>query len=217
MSVKKDNVWTGLDIKYGSALVENAGCTLTTIEAPWARGLKMLKTGEVDLMLNMSKNKLREEYYHFIGPLRIERIRLVSKKNSLSLIHSWEQLKRLDAILVLQRGSYFGKKFEGILDNNIKLKTKLRELADNDIGIKFLNTGRVDALVVDEIFIDNLPNEIKNLLDIHPLIINSDPIYYAFSKVNFDNVRIKKLQEAYNLLSKSPEFIEFSKIDLMEK
>ena len=124
MSVKKDNVWTGLDIKYGSALVENAGCTLTTIEAPWARGLKMLKTGEVDLMLNMSKNKLREEYYHFIGPLRIERIRLVSKKNSLSLIHSWEQLKRLDAILVLQRGSYFGKKFEGILDNNIKLKTK---------------------------------------------------------------------------------------------
>ncbi len=215
MSVKKDNVWTGLDIKYGSALVENAGCTLTTIEAPWARGLKMLKTGEVDLMLNMSKNKLREEYYHFIGPLRIERIRLVSKKNSLSLIHSWEQLKRLDAILVLQRGSYFGKKFEGILDNNIKLKTKLRELADNDIGIKFLNTGRVDALVVDEIFIDNLPKEIKNLLDIHPLIINSDPIYYAFSKVNFDNVRIKKLQEAFNQLSKSPEFIKFSKMNLM--
>jgi len=215
MSVKIDNVWTGLDIKYGSALVENAGCTLTTIEAPWARGLKMLKTGEVDLMLNMSKNKLREQYYHFIGPLRIERIRMVSKKNSLSLIHSWEQLKRLDAILVLQRGSYFGKKFEGILDNNIKLKTKLRELADNDIGIKFLNTGRVDALVVDEIFIDNLPKEIKNLLDIHPLIINSDPIYYAFSKVNFDNVRIKKLQEAFNQLSKSPEFIEFSKMNLM--
>jgi polar amino acid transport system substrate-binding protein len=212
MSVKKDNVWTGLDIKYGRALVENAGCTLTTIEAPWARGLKMLKTGEVDLMLNMSKNNIREKYYHFIGPLRIERIRLVSKKNSLPLINTWEQLKTLDAILILQRGSYFGKKFENILDKNIILKAKLRKLADNDIGIKLLNTGRVDALVVDEIFIDNLPKGIKDLLDIHPLIINSDPIYYAFSKVNFDKVRIKKLQEAYNLLSKSPEFIEFSKI-----
>jgi polar amino acid transport system substrate-binding protein len=213
MSVKKDNVWTGLDIKYGSALVENSGCTLTTVEAPWARGLKMLKTGEVDLMLNMSKNKIREKYYHFIGPLRIERIRLVSKKNSLSLIHSWEQLKTLDAIFVLQRGSYFGKKFEDILDNNLILKTKLRELADNNIGIKLLNNGRVDALVVDEIFIDDLPKEVKDLLDIHPLIINSDPIYYAFSKANFDEARIEKLQKAFNQLSQSPEFIKFSKIN----
>jgi polar amino acid transport system substrate-binding protein len=212
MSIKKDNVWTGLDIKYGSALVENAGCTLATIEAPWARGLKMLKTGEVDLMLNMSKNKRREEDYHFIGPLRIERIRLVSKKDSLSLIHSWEQLKKLDAILMLQRGSYFGAKFEDLIDNNIILKRKLRELADNNIGIKLLKTGRVDALVVDEIFIDNLPKEIKDLLDIHPLIINSDPIYYAFSKANFDEARIEKLQKAFNPLSQSPEFIKFSKI-----
>ena len=216
MSVKKDNVWTGLDIKYGSALVENAGCTLTTIEAPWARGLQMLKTGEVDLMLNMSKNKLREEYYHFIGPLRIERIRIVSIKKSLPLITSWEQLKNLDAILMLQRGSYFGKEFAHILDSNIILKTKLRELADNDIGIKLLNTGRVDAWVVDEIYIENLPEEIQSLLDVHPLIINQDPIYYAFSKANFDEVRIKKLQEAYIKLSQSPEFIEFSKIYLNE-
>jgi polar amino acid transport system substrate-binding protein len=214
MSVKKDNVWTGLDVKYGTALVENAGCTLTTVEAPWARGLKMLRTGEVDLMLNMSKNKLREEYYHFIGPLRIERIRLVSKKNSFPLITSWKQLKNLDAIFMLQRGSYFGKKFEDILDNNIILKTKLIELADHDFGIKLLNTGRFDALVVDEIYIENLPEEIQNLLDVHPLIINRDPIYYAFSKANFDDVRIKKLQEAYIKLSQSPEFIEFSKIHL---
>ena len=214
MSVKKDNIWTGLDVKYGKVLVENAGCTLTTIEAPWARGLKMLRTGEVDLMLNMSKNELREKYYHFIGPLRIERIRLVSKKNSLPLITSWEQLKNLDAILMLQRGSYFGEEFEDILESNIILKKKLSELADNDIGIKLLNTGRVDAWVVDEIYIENLPEEIQNLLDIHPLIINRDPIYYAFSKANFDDVRIKKLQEAYNKLSQSPEFIEFSKINL---
>jgi polar amino acid transport system substrate-binding protein len=214
MSVKKDNVWTGLDIKYGRALVENAGCTLTTIEAPWARGLQMLKIGEVDLMLNMSKNKLREEFYHFIGPLRIERIRIVSMKKTLPLITSWEQLEGLDAIFMLQRGSYFGNKFEDILKSNIMLKTKLRELADNDIGIKLLNTGRVDAWVVDEIYIENLPEGIQNLLDIHPLIINRDPIYYAFSKANFDDVQIKKLHEAYIKLSQSPEFIEFSKIHL---
>jgi polar amino acid transport system substrate-binding protein len=211
MSVKKDNVWTGFDIKYGNALVKNAGCTLTTIEAPWARGLKMLKTGEVDLMLNMTKNKLREKYYHFVGPLRTERIRLVSKKNTMPLINSWEQLKTLDAIFMLQRGSYFGKQFKNILDNNIMLKAKLRELADNDIGIQLLNTGRVDALVVDEIYIDAQPQYIKDLLDVHPLIINSDPIYYAFSKANFDEVRIKKIQAAFKKLSLSPEFIAFSK------
>ena len=93
-------------------------------------------------MLNMTKNKRCEEYYHFIGPLRIERIRLVSKKNTLSLISSWQQLKTLDAIFILQRGSYFGKRFENTLDNNINLKTKLRELADNDIGIQlFFHNG----------------------------------------------------------------------------
>jgi polar amino acid transport system substrate-binding protein len=113
---------------------------------------------------------------------------------------------------MLQRGSYFGAKFEDLIDNNIILKRKLRELADNNIGIKLLKTGRVDALVVDEIFIDNLPKEIKDLLDIHPLIVNSDPIYYAFSKANSDEARIEKMQKAFNQLSQSPEFIKFSKI-----
>jgi polar amino acid transport system substrate-binding protein len=214
MAVKKDNVWTGFDIKYGSALIETAGCKLKIIEAPWARGLEMLKIGEVDLMLNMSKNKLREKYYHFIGPLRIERIRFVSKKNSLPLIRSWDQLKTLDAVLMLQRGSYFGKQFENILNKNNILKTKLRELANNEIGMKLLNTGRVDALIVDELYIDDQPKEIKDLLDIHPLIINRDPIYFAVSKANFDDMQIQKLQDAFNKLSQSPDFIEFSKVKL---
>ena len=112
--------------------------------------------------------------------------------------------------------------FEKIQDKVIQLQREfdetyiflLRELADNDIGIKLLNTGRVDAWVVDEIYIENLPQEIQSLLDVHPLIINRDPIYYAFSKANFDEVRIKELQEAYIKLSQSPEFIEFSKIYL---
>jgi len=212
MAVKKDNVWSGFDIQYGSALVENAGCTLKIIEAPWARGLEMLKVGKIDLMLNMSKNKLREKYYHFIGPLRIEKIRIVSKKNAFPLISNWDQLKTLDAALMRQRGSYFGRRFESILNKNNRLKIKLRELANNDIGLKSLNTGRVDALVVDELYLDYLPKETRDLLDIHPLIINSNPIYYAFSKANFDKIQMEKMQKAYNKLSKSADFIRFSKM-----
>jgi len=212
MAVKKDNVWSGFDIQYGSALIENAGCKLKIIEAPWARGLEMLKVGEIDLMMNMSKNKSREQYYHFIGPLRIERIRIVSKKNALPLISKWAQLETLNAALMRQRGSYFGLRFENILNDNKALKLKLRELANNDIGLKSLNTGRVDALIVDELYVDYLPKEVKELLDIHPLIINSNPIYYAFSKANFDKHRIEKIKKAYKKLSKSPEFIKFSKV-----
>jgi len=212
MAVKKDNVWTGFDIKYGKALIESADCKLKIIEAPWARGLEMLKVGEVDLMLNMTKNRLREKYYHFIGPQRTERIRLVSKKNSLALISSWQQLKTLDAVFTLQRGSYFGVRFKNILKENTMLKTKLRELANNEIGLTLLAMGRADALVVDELYINDQPKEIKDLYDVHPLIINSNPVYYALSKANFDQSQIEKIQRAFNVLSKSPDFIEFSKV-----
>jgi polar amino acid transport system substrate-binding protein len=212
MAVKNNNVWTGADINYAEALVKEIGCELTIIEAPWARGLEMLKIGKVDFMVNMSKNPLREKYFHFIGPQRVEKIRLISKKNALPLINSWTQLKTLDAILMRQRGSYFGKKFEKILNKNKILKIKLREFANNDISVKLVFTVRVDALLVDELYLDALPKDVKNLLDVHPLIINSNSVYYAFSKVNFDKVQIEKVQKAFNTLSKTSKFAEFSKV-----
>jgi len=212
LAVKNNNIWSGIDINYGRALIEAAGCQLKITEAPWARGIELLKAGKLDLMVNVTKNPEREKYFHFIGPQRIENIVLVSKKSSLSQIYSWKQLETLDAVIMRQRGSYFGEKFENTLNNNTKLKEKLKELASNENRIKLINTRRIDAFLVDELFINAQPKKTRDLLEIHPLIISSNPVYYAFSKASVDENQIKKLQAAFEQLSQSPEFLQISQV-----
>ena len=51
--------WYGLDLDYAKVLLKQLNCDIKVIDAPWGRGLEMLKTGDIDLMVNVTKNPER--------------------------------------------------------------------------------------------------------------------------------------------------------------
>lgn len=200
-----NNNWIGTDLDYTKALLDKVGCRFNIVITPWGRGIEMLKQGRVDLMLNVSWNAERAKRFHYVGPHRTEIIRLVSKKGSLPLIHSWRQLETIDATLMRQRGSDFGEQFNNMLVKNPNLKSKLIELANNEVRLNMIRKGRATGFFADSAYIEYQikTNPEYAILEMHPLIIRSNPVYFAFSKKSLDEDLMKKINKAFAELAKT--------------
>ncbi|MFT4929406.1 MAG: polar amino acid transport system substrate-binding protein [Phenylobacterium sp.] len=169
----KDNQWQGMDIETTKALLDMAGCRFSFIDMPWARGLRMVKQGQIDAILNVTKTKERAEYLYFVGPQRYEEVRFVSKKGLFAKVKTWQQLEGLEATLMRQQGTFKGERLAQLFAGMMYLSNQIR-------------TNPAFAVV-----------------EIHPLVINKDPVYFAFSKASMSSEDMKKIYAAYDQLAKA--------------
>ncbi|MDF2179326.1 transporter substrate-binding domain-containing protein [Aliiglaciecola sp. CAU 1673] len=196
---QEDSSWQGMDVDYSEALLKRVGCEARFINVPWARGLKMLREGELDMMLNLSDIDDRRDYIHFIGPQRVETLRLVSRKGALPMVSTWQDMQMLDAVLIHQRGTYLGQGMEEVLAQNKELSDALVPLILDMRRIDMVIKGRADGFFMET---SHLAYQLANdpsyqLIDIHPLEIYSEPVYFGISKKSVAQALINKLQEAY--------------------
>jgi polar amino acid transport system substrate-binding protein len=200
--------WHGLDLDYANALLKQANCDIKTIHAPWGRGLELLKTGGIDLMVNVSKNPEREKHFHFVGPQRLENIRLLGKKGAGEPIDSWAKLAAAKGTFMRQIGSYFGERFELTMGKGSAFAGQLVELPNNQIRLALLERGRVSGFFSEDIYANYVRSKMEKPGELykHPLVIHSNPVYYAFSKASVDEKQIKHLRKAFKVLSQTEHF-----------
>lgn len=76
--------WTGFEIEMSMTLCDRAGMTLQPLKEylVWARALKMIEVGEVQLMAGISWREDRAEYMDFIGPYDVEEIYIIVRKEN---------------------------------------------------------------------------------------------------------------------------------------
>ncbi len=205
--VMKDDkgVWTGIDVDQAKALLDLAGCRYSFVEMPFARGLHMLKTGEMDMMLEISKTPEWQESIHFIGPQRQEVIHLVSKKGLVQPITEWHQLERLNLALLRQRGTFVGERFEQMLQRNPLLQQRMTLLGDTGVRIDMVKKGRADGFFAESAYLQYRLRTDPDyaMVELHPLVIHSSSVYFAFSKISVSQSLINKLEKAYQQLSKT--------------
>ncbi|MBE1301387.1 MAG: transporter substrate-binding domain-containing protein [Alteromonadaceae bacterium] len=196
--------WEGLNKLYVDALLNEAGCTYKFIETPFARGLQMVDSGQLDMVIDVSRTPEREAKYHFIGPQRIETILLVGRKKAIPTIVTWNDMQSLDARLVRQRGSFYGSKLEEVLLTNKRLHWRVEAIADNKTILQLVINEKADAFFLESSHWQYLKkdNSIKDKLEVHPLIINAEPVYYALSKTSVSEQLIQKLNAAFVELTK---------------
>lgn len=208
----QDNSWSGIDISYSKALIDAIGCQYKFVVIPWARALELLKSGDIDLMVNVTKSAEREQHYHFIGPQRYETIRLVSRVKAFEPIATWQQFAALDAVLLRQKGSLFDNKFENALQHNVGLTERLVQLTTNEINMNLLKKGRIDGMFIEQFLLDYRIKNDKTIppIEIHPLVMSRIPVYYAFSKKNYSKQQIAKFEQVFNQLRQSEKFQRLS-------
>ena len=202
-SVRYGERWQGLDVELAKLLLEEAQCQYSFIELPWARSLKLLKSGDIDMMLTVSRTKQREEYIHFIGPQRDETLVFVSNSSLPDVTHI-TQLFTLPKPLVIQTGSYHGQAFEQEFKRHKQSTEKYVYVTDNHIKQDLLKSGRTSGYI--EAKLNFLYEDKAAGFKMHPLIINQEPVYFAFSKKSISKQVLAKIEASYHKLASSGKF-----------
>ncbi len=204
----ENNKWKGLSIELVEALLRETGHTPKYVPLPFARGLQYVRSGEVDMMLNITVTKERKEFMHFVGPQLDETILLVVKKGSNLPITSLNDLKKMPKPIGIELGKVYSKTFEEMRATDEEFKTILEMVNEVDSNEKKLEGGRISGFLGFgyNVFYQIKTNPLYRNFKVHPFIINRDYVYFGFSKKRFSEKQLSLFHEAYDRAVKNGEF-----------
>ncbi|WP_348772729.1 transporter substrate-binding domain-containing protein [Pseudoalteromonas sp. MMG005] len=200
--------YTGLDVEITEQVFLRAGFCVEFVKLPSsARGIVELQKGEIDVLPSASYNKSRAKIAHFSKGYRRERMRLFTRHIN-QPINSLTELFSAEYTFTANPGAYYGEELAQIL--TIKwYKQRLFEVASVTQRMELVKRGRVDFLIEDEI--SGL--YFKRLLgykdiQLHSYVVNDNAIHFMLNRKNFDNEKVKKVNNAISELKVSLKAIE---------
>jgi polar amino acid transport system substrate-binding protein len=179
-----DNQWHGLNVAFINQLLPLLGCQLKYVEIPFARSIKMLKEGKVDVMLSVSKTPEREKTLAFIGPVRLETMLLVTNNTIHKKITSLADIINIKGKIGLRRGTYIGNAFEQLMNNDANFAKRIISISNTTQMIEMLNKKKIVGFFEEELHFHHQKrmNSDYKELNIQPLSVTTEPVYIAFSK-----------------------------------
>ncbi|HEA16618.1 MAG: substrate-binding periplasmic protein [Pseudoalteromonas prydzensis] len=173
----------GIDIDIVKLVLQEAGFCSQFIRFPSSnRAFVELEKGRVDLLPAASYTAQRTRFSHFSEPYRREVMRLFWYPNQALLEQDLAGLFTNQQIIVVNSGSYYGEEFARFSDND--------QYNDLIVSVPLLRQ-RLDMLVAKRIdfFIDDelaglylVHNENIKGINVHPYIINDNPVHFMLSK-----------------------------------
>lgn len=196
---------TGMDFEVLEAVLGKLGCSLETQALPWARHLKGVQDGTVDIASPVSKNAEREAFATFSSPyVDAQEVLFVAPGKEAdydSLAAFFESGGKLGTIREYAYGGDFASlqaQYGGQIEETDSLESNLKKLA----------AGRVDA-TLGEVFV--VSEEIKRLgltdkVVATQTVISSDPSYYMFSKASVPEDFVAAFSAEMEKMKESGEF-----------
>jgi polar amino acid transport system substrate-binding protein len=186
----KEGHFHGVEYDLLTSTADTAGCKLDFQQIPWARALRMLGAGELDLLYGAGYSAERAEFAKFSIPYRQEQFVLMTRSKagdeteSVSL-NDWIQSK--PRAIGVFRGDVYGEQIDRILKNTKNVT--LVELNDNEQLIGMLEAGRLDGYIIEDGVAQMQLQE--SAFPLHRYVIKeqtADPLYYMFSLRIADDV-----------------------------
>jgi polar amino acid transport system substrate-binding protein len=194
--------WSGVDMDLTKALLDEAQCNFTVLEVSWARALIMLNSGDIDLVLNVSKTIEREVDYYFIGPIHNETIVFVTYENRSAPLNTIADIFKLAKPIAIQRSAYYGKEIQKFIQQ-ADYNESFVHVANNETKLRLLKRGRISGfLEAKRNIIHSIEND-KNYEGVWfpDLVIHHNPIYFAFSKKSVNEALMLKISDSFDLLT----------------
>jgi len=193
-----EHKWQGLNIEFINELLPKVHCSAKYVEIPFARSIKMLREGQVDVMLNVSKTTEREKHFHLIGPMRFETILLVTDQTVNTKISSLEDILKMKGKIGLRRGTYIGKNFEQLMNNEPRFSNKIITISDTAQMIAMFKKRQIVGFFEEELHFhyQKINNSDYKELDIQPVKVATEPVYIAFSQKSVTPNLLAQLEKA---------------------
>jgi len=185
-----NSVFDGPQIDVIRALSKEVNVTPKFILCPLRRCLEFMKTGKVDMMTNIRKNKERESYMTYLSPPYLEQslpINFFVHRNNNIHINKYSDLLALRIGSI--RGSSYFEKFDYDTELNKRAVTSNKQL------IKMLLTGRLDVLIGREFVM--FP--VNRSLDSYPNIKKAS---FSYDKSVSSYISISKKSSFHGKLTK---------------
>ncbi len=197
--------WDGLEIEIVRAICKEADMKIVYLNIPWSRALMYMNSGEIDLMMGLSKTPEREKFIDYIGVSRYEQMGLVVHSiNKNVVIKTLDDLKKFDRKIGLMNNVIYPTITERIAVDE-EFKKNFEFVSSDTQNRRKTQVHRIIGYFADRLFI---VNELKSKpeykgLSIHSFTLSKPkPVYIGASRKMDEKKRIK-LKEAYRILSKN--------------
>lgn len=200
----------GLDIDLLEAIFNRAGFHANYSEMPWARVLRELEFGTIQLTMSANQTAERDRYARFTLPYRNEEtvllIRRQDKGRWQEITQLSDLLSRPDFTIGLLRDFDYGTDFRTFMQSP-QMQQRLLVRLKMEPLIKLLLAGRIQGVVMDPMGLQQLNlagiplDHLTTLLD-----IQQTPVHLMLSRRTTTPQQLQRLDEAIRALLQSPEY-----------
>ncbi|HAU4875804.1 transporter substrate-binding domain-containing protein [Aeromonas hydrophila] len=200
----------GLDIDLLKAIFNRAGFHANYSEMPWARVLRELEFGTIQLTMSANQTAERDLYARFTLPYRNEETVLIVRRQDKG---RWQEITQLSDLLSrpdftigLLRDFDYGTDFRTFMQSP-QMQQRLLVRLKMEPLIKLLLAGRIQGVVMDPMGLQQLNlagiplDQLTTLLD-----IQQTPVHLMLSRRTTTPQQLQRLDEAIRALLQSPEY-----------
>ena len=146
-----DGAIVGIDVELNRGVLEHMGCHVEMRKLPWARALRELEQGRLDILPSAFTRPDREAYAYFSGPI------IPASRNILFLhrreLQTWRvqhltELQNTSFRLGAQIGVYYGADFEQVMAD-ADFASRVIFQARRESLWRMLRRGRVDGVIAN--------------------------------------------------------------------
>ena len=177
---------TGADIDLITAVADAIGCAIVPVELPWARILKEVEQGTLDLSTSTSRTPEREQWALFSRPYRETEIAIYVRRGETQrfalqeLADIPEQQLRLGVIVDYYYGEALAEAagdpgFAAWIDGAPDYPTNIRKLV----------SGRIDGFLVEDVAVveaELARMGMSEAVERYPLRIPGQKLHFMFSR-----------------------------------
>lgn len=200
----------GLDIDLLEAIFNRAGFHANYSEMPWARVLRELEFGTIQLTMSANQTAERDLYARFTLPYRNEETVLLIRRQDKGrwqvITQLSDLLSRPDFTIGLLRDFDYGTDFRTFMQSP-QMQQRLLVRLKMEPLIKLLLAGRIQGVVMDPMGLQQLNlagiplDQLTTLLD-----IQQTPVHLMLSRRTTTLQQLQRLDEAIRALLQSPEY-----------
>jgi len=186
--INEQTTTSGLYYDLANLVTSHAGYQANNKTSPYARIIKEIKFGVIDLTI-MFRNPALDEYVDYVAPLPSLKTVVIGLQGN--------NFKNIDSLKGKKIAYLRGGKFSDEIDNN---KNIIKYPINNYTqGIKMLIAGRADAIIgpLDPIIRSSLQFEDNSVVFADPLVVDQRTPWIQVSKNSHKNIDIDKLKESF--------------------
>ena len=179
-------------------VLKRMGCQATFVELPWARGLRNLEKGSLDILPGALVTPEREAFAYFSQPThRSPNVLFVNRRNAERFrFNSLEQLSHSPFRLGIQIGVVYSTEYVALLKQP-DFQKRTVSISERRGGWQMIKAGRLDGMIADEVTGLLELQQLGLSADItrSPLVVSEAPATAAFSRKSIDPQFVNRFNE----------------------